>query len=317
MSPEPSNLPEDHSFRLMLRRPLAALVYTIAVIAVVLSVLHAAEFCSSIDTKSAVKNAAASLRKMDTDASLRQTTATSITKPTMLVGIFSTHNEQLRRQYIRETMLNVSDDFLCPLDVYLASNVSECRVIYAFIVGAGAADAPQKNTQATNLTQAVLSSSDDEPDVVRLSIQENMDHGKSPTYFAYGALLDQELRQQSFRHIDYIAKMDSDTLMNIQALDKFMNDSLVAYDAPRYLPTYGGMMLDWMKCGGESHCDVLQGRVYMQGESFSSCTVFHCPTSCLPTLVMFYSNRRILFHESALGTSHYFSSSRPAAICPL
>jgi len=287
------------SCRLMLLRPI---IYVIAIITVVrnLALIPSADFWNRVNGVSFAKNY----------TSLQQRSAAP-TKPTMLLGIFSTRNELSRRQYIRETMLNVSGNFLCPLQVYLERNDTQCQVIYAFIVGDGASDTPQKNTQATNLTQLVLPCTSEEPDVVRLNILESMDGGKSPTYFAFGALLDQELRQQSFHHhIDYIAKMDSDTLMNFPALVKFLNDYLVAFDEPRYLPTYGGMILDWMNCGGpwieDKHCDTLKGRVYMQGES--SCSVdYHM--LCLSCSLYYHLNRWLLFHESTPGKTHHFPQS--------
>ena len=131
---------------------------------------------------------------------------------TMLLGIFSMSKEKEQRHYIRETMLNVNDTRVCPLYVYIDSSstvdatsfdTSRCQVLYAFIVGADTdPEAPTKNTHAQNLTELVFPSDTEEPDVVRLTIKENMNAGKSPTYFKYGALLDQELQQTTTHTTD-------------------------------------------------------------------------------------------------------------------
>ena len=143
----------------------------------------------------------------------------------VLVGIFSADfpNEEPCRQ--RQRGLLQLYPHVCSLDKYLSEHPADCHLVYTFVLG-GNPDAPSTellddssrpwllpNTTADNPRlyngTDILS-----PDVTLLNIQENMNDGKSQTWFSYAATLVEE------HSIDYIAKQDTDTILY---LDKFFD----------------------------------------------------------------------------------------------
>jgi len=127
-----------------------------------------------------------------------------------------------------------------------------------------------------------------EGDLVYLNIKENMNEGKTPTWFQYAADI-------SERHgIDYISKLDSDTYLDIHALISLMDTDLPAKPAtePDNRKRYGGILREYNTCGGFPYCKLLQGRAYMSGQ-------FYFVSS---DLARFVSDGRE--DEQALGVGH-------------
>ena len=135
---------------------------------------------------------------------------------TMLFGIFFTLSEEEseRRQMIRDKYLALSkvDERVCNIQRY-RKNRFGCRLVYAFVVGS-LEEGPtlhHNDSEPLVVEPADLKLYGDivlEEDVAYLNIKENMEYGKSLTWFKYGASIVKELK------IDYIGKIDSDAYLN-------------------------------------------------------------------------------------------------------
>ncbi|KAL7575300.1 hypothetical protein ACA910_001825 [Epithemia clementina (nom. ined.)] len=166
------------------------------------------------------------------------TTKTAPHRPVRVVyGIMShdmNESGKYSRQNIRNTFLsfyssqhhlnlnNVSDakdqeHWICSLNDLLQGKLREpdkCRFAYAFVVGAN----PNGPTILFNYNESyplALSSGPNgarqEDDVVYLNIKENMNDGKTPTWFRYATSVLEERGWQD--DWDYIFKADSDNLL--------------------------------------------------------------------------------------------------------
>lgn len=135
--------------------------------------------------------------------------------PRFLMGIFTTNTSDLeatRRKVIRETYLQsfAKSEFphrICSLQQLLKKEVqqSECQFAYTFVMGANET-AQYTLPMSTPLEQITVPGS--EPDAVYLNIRENMEDGKTETYFHWVELLSKEKL-----YFDYVGKMDTDTLL--------------------------------------------------------------------------------------------------------
>ena len=186
-----------------------------------------------------------------------------------LLGIFTTSTERTRRDDIRETYLKwQGDSIVCTLRAYL-SGVSQknCVIVYAFVLGGN----PSGHTFADNseqlevLPETLLAQGVDmEADVIYLNIKENMNHGKTPTWFKYASSLCRT------KKIDYVGKIDSDTFLHIDSFVTHIHRDL----PPR--PShgsdgrkrYGGLLREYNSCGSETHCKLLEERAYMSGQFY-------------------------------------------------
>ena len=162
-------------------------------------------------------------------------------KTTFLLGIFSTNASEKyinRRTYIRETYLTVSDPRICKLNEYIRQieengpHNTVCQIPYAFIIAAGGNDRPYDHDDDAPLTVKPWKKVNDEDDCVYLNIRESMEDGKSPSYFKFGADVARKY------HIDYITKLDDDTLISPDSLMNFIEDELPP--APYNRRIYGG-----------------------------------------------------------------------------
>ena len=175
-------------------------------------------------------------------------------KPKILWGIFSMNkpSEILRRQCIRETYLSFyktlpgsspSHDYyhrICSLAEYKHwhktndTKYVNCKMIYAFVMGSNkepnaytdlceavqmdplypltiAMDGTEKTFISSQEAAALLAS---ETDIVHLNIMENMNQGKTTSWFRYGvSLLDSGVGSQGGLYFDYIAKADGDKVV--------------------------------------------------------------------------------------------------------
>ena len=161
-------------------------------------------------------------------------------------------------------------------------NRKTCRIVYTFVVGGNAA-APPEWTPSTpsSLSSSSLSSPQTdsnnngmdstngmtldpsnmlkhEHDITYLNIRENMNDGKTPTWFHYAS--------SYIPGVDYIGKADSDTLLNIPALLSFLDRD---GNHPRRDRVYGGHLQEYDACGGAGPiCEKLRGKVYMSGQFY-------------------------------------------------
>ena len=162
-------------------------------------------------------------------------------KTTMLLGIFSTNVEDKyikRRDYIRDTYLNKGDPRICKLSEYIRQlefNMHPiCQVPYTFIIAAGGKHRPYDHDDHEPITISLKESKrvNDEDDCTYLNIRESMEDGKSATYFKFGAELSQKY------NIDYITKLDDDTIPSSTMLMDFIEDELPPFPFNRRI--FGG-----------------------------------------------------------------------------
>ena len=161
-------------------------------------------------------------------------------KTTFLLGIFSASGEKYtkRRSYIRNTYL-ADDPRICKLSEYKrqvveSPNEVKCQVPYTFVVGAGGKNRPTDHDDYQSLTLETdqYGNVDSEGDCTYLNIKENMEDGKSTTYFKFGASL---VRDYS---IDYFGKIDDDSVLAPKLLFQLLEDDLPP--APYNSRIYGG-----------------------------------------------------------------------------
>jgi Galactosyltransferase len=203
---------------------------------------------------------------------------------TFLLGIFCQRNDTQHRQLSRSTMLGKSVlphsvySRICTLQEFLKMTDSVCQIIYTFVVGGGGgggtnASSYEYPSDIMNRPDFQHLVSNDpltkiEPDVLLLNIQENMNHGKTPSWFYYASTIVNQ-------GIDYVAKLDLDTLVSIPQLLSFLQQEL----RPRPTPSdtqapprvYGGILMDFEACGGKywpTRCFPAKGKIYMSGQFY-------------------------------------------------
>ena len=188
---------------------------------------------------------------------------------TFLLGIFTVKEDIKARQRTRDTMLGKDlpssvRERLCSLNVYLEAgvNTDRCQIIYAFVIGANENGPMEYDDGMPWLVEPPVLK--DEPDVIHLNIQENMNRGKTPSWFDYAshALVPQG--------IDYVSKIDLDTLVSIPQLLQFVNEELPQRSEPPPR-VYGGILMDFEACGGKwwpAKCDPVKGKAYMSGQFY-------------------------------------------------
>ena len=199
--------------------------------------------------------------------------------PTFLWGIPSVDNdnERIRRETIRETYLSFYKDSkefpdrVCSLNDILRNKVpfEDCQVAYAFFIGANP-DGPTEllfpNKSYPMLANPPQSSKiRSEDDIVYLNIRENQEDGKMPTWFKFASMITEEKKYP----FDYIAKIDSDTLIFMPAFLEFSETHMI--DTTRLVHA-GYPMFDYFcnpQARNHSHpCPIpLTGELYMSGEA--------------------------------------------------
>lgn len=183
---------------------------------------------------------------------------------TFLLGIFTIQEDNERRDLIRSTMLGpdlpeATRSKMCSLQEYLAFEETRCKcqIIYTFVIGGNSS---AKMAYPANATQLVIHNNtfaEAEPDVTLLNIRENMNAGKTPSWFHYASTLS---------GIDYVGKSDSDTLMSMPQLLDFVNQDLPpSRPDPR---VYGGLLTDFFGCGEKPWCEAIQSKAYMSGQFY-------------------------------------------------
>jgi hypothetical protein len=145
-----------------------------------------------------------------------------------------------------------------------------CRLLYTFVVCGGdesqtTEHLPGDNSPISLTLRVAKNESEVEHDVVSLNIRENMNDGKTPTWFKYAAGLVDKYG------IDYVGKGDSDTLLwfphvlTVMERDLSPRPATASEDNRRI---YAGWMVDKLICGFNVYCNRLQGKVYMSGQFF-------------------------------------------------
>lgn len=191
-------------------------------------------------------------------------TLPSPNKSRMLLGIFTIAAEAEKRTAIRSMWRHMKG--VCTFQGRPVKEVeaagSSCRVIYTFVLGSPGA-ARTSRTGRTDYIAGHIEAGDDE---TYLNIEENMEDGKTPTWFRYAATIADKLKA------DYVGKMDSDTWLKVDSFIEFLDTDLppapVAGIDNR--KRYGGVIIEGVACGVSvnQHCKLLRGRAYMAGQFY-------------------------------------------------
>lgn len=210
----------------------------------------------------------ASLAKPTKNPEAIDTTGNSTSKAgvpfRILLGIFTydkpkgaMQRDLIRRTYLalptvmerhNVTTISLRHSRICSLQDYWQKRIvqpDECQLLYTFVIGGNKnVKAPLEYLAPVKPGQSLtINISDPEPDVVYLSIKENMDLGKTNTWFHYASkMLPPE--------ITVIGKVDTDSLVFPNMVLKEMEKAISTPDTL----VYGG-----------SQIDNDRGHSYMQG----------------------------------------------------
>jgi hypothetical protein len=195
-------------------------------------------------------------------------------RPTFLWGIPTMIHDTTQRQLLRETYLSYYDsqkneeNRICSLtDIQKnRSKVGPCQVVYVFVVGGN----PEGPTElvAPNASFPMImeppSTSTKEDDLLFLNIRENLEDGKSQTWFKCGSMIAYEYG------LDYVAKVDSDTLVFMHNFLEFAKEKVPSKPT---VPVYGGTPFFKTSCDPDEvdthSCPLpLVGPHYMSGELY-------------------------------------------------
>eukprot|EP00744_Colponema_vietnamica_P010288 GILI01014561.1.p1 GENE.GILI01014561.1~~GILI01014561.1.p1 ORF type:complete len:321 (+),score=-0.50 GILI01014561.1:38-1000(+) len=171
---------------------------------------------------------------LDTSTVDTSTSSSSSSFETLpILGIFCTAADVSRRKSIRSTWAN--SPLVCSRpDQYQNS----CRYRLLFVIGESSGDVTAENATSG--------------DIVKIPCPENMNDGKSLTWFNYSIT--------AYPRADWIFKVDSDAYIIIQSLHKVLSV------ASPLFPIYFGFMADNILCGGWDWCP--RGWVYMSGQLY-------------------------------------------------
>ncbi|CAB9501274.1 expressed unknown protein [Seminavis robusta] len=154
----------------------------------------------------------------------------------VLVGIFTADMKNDREYRARHRRLFTlwNDPRVCSLADFQKRSVAKrdsCEVIFTFVVGANPRGPPEWIEQddddngkrmenpillPPSLDSKFTSSDLDKKDVTRLNICENMNEGKSQTWFKYGYLI-----AQDYPEISYVMKLDADSILHLHEFFHF------------------------------------------------------------------------------------------------
>jgi hypothetical protein len=219
-----------------------------------------------------------------------------------LWGIPTVAGDHRRRQLVRETYLSfytqsATPHRICSLVDVLDGNVSlgahegACEITYVFFIG-GNPTGPCELTKPNASYPILIKRSDvtDYPklvggsrgvgvgginrmlplegDVISLNVRENLEDGKSQTWFKYASMV---VKDNPWLQIDYIAKVDSDTLVFTPTFLGFAKRRLPRQ--PHNQRVYGGLPHDKNACNpkvNDTHsCPLeLKGGLYMAGSLY-------------------------------------------------
>lgn len=177
----------------------------------------------------------------------------------MLIGIFSADNifDATHRKWHRNLINNVwKDDRMCTLNNFRRSNDTDfkkrCEIVYTFLTAAS--DDPNAPTQRladtdTDETPIELKGGYKNPkkedinydDVTHLNIKDNMNDGKSETWFYFGAKMAKQF-EHTETPIDYIMKFDSDSMLKLYDYLEFAHTRLPPAPYNKFI--YGGALRD-------------------------------------------------------------------------
>ena len=200
--------------------PLLVLYMAVGVYLVHLQILSAARNCD-IDDSSSITDTPGPIRLPVTRVKPQERHSSRV-----LIGIFSFVDDfsQYRKQY-RE-LFAAASHLTCNLHSYeTSSDNTNCRIVYTFVIGGNnstnitrivGGDTPTLVLDTPNYTSKNFREKSMDEFTV-LNIKENMEDGKSETWLNFA---------KDIPGIDYIMKCDSDTMIKLDELLKFMDSSL-------------------------------------------------------------------------------------------
>jgi len=161
---------------------------------------------------------------------------------TFLLGIFTTAREKdaVQNGLIRQSYLSIGDARICSLEEFIRQaeetpDERVCKVPYTFVIGGGGDHRPTDHGDDEPLTvdSDHHGFADPNGDCTYLNIKENMEYGKSPSWFKYAASIAKEYG------IDYVGKVDNDSVISPHLLFQFIDDDLPITPFNRRI--YGGL----------------------------------------------------------------------------
>mmetsp|Transcript_9662 Transcript_9662/g.20936 ORF Transcript_9662/g.20936 Transcript_9662/m.20936 type:complete len:411 (+) Transcript_9662:226-1458(+) len=163
--------------------------------------------------------------------------------PRTLMGIFSSDNmfDATHRKWHRHLFNDVwKDERVCTLNQFRNSNdvsfKKKCELIITFVTAAtDAPDAPTERLEETDTVDTPIEFLGDikNPlkedinwdDVTHLNIRDNMNDGKSQTWFYFGSKM-AKLFEKTETPIDYVVKFDSDSILKLHDFLEFAHTKL-------------------------------------------------------------------------------------------
>jgi hypothetical protein len=92
--------------------------------------------------------------------------------------------------------------------------MADCQIAYVFVVGGLERGPTQMLTpNEENPMTIPLPNHAVESDLVALHIQENMNDGKTPTYYKHASMIAEHLQNTTGTTFDFVTKMDLDTML--------------------------------------------------------------------------------------------------------
>jgi hypothetical protein len=144
--------------------------------------------------------------------------------PKFLVGIFCTKEDVERRQFVRDSILSFYKDThdrnstrICSLNDLLLLNktdIIDCQIAYVFVAG-GLEKGPTQllmPNETHPITIPAPTAQKQESDLVFLNIKENMNDGKTPTYYKYASMVAESF-ENTPAPFHFVIKMDLDTML--------------------------------------------------------------------------------------------------------
>ena len=172
----------------------------------------------------------------------------------------------MRRSYLSYYKDSATPNRICSLLDLLKGSLpnkgADCQMAYVFVMGSnpnGPTELLEPNaTFPLSISSGnAVSGLEDEVDIVHLNIRENMEDGKSPTWFKYATtVIDDHV------YFDYVGKTDTDTLILPEKfLDGTLGTSCPAF--PDNARLYGGIYR-----GQDSNFPIMIGPCYFAGELY-------------------------------------------------
>mmetsp|Transcript_12216 Transcript_12216/g.18741 ORF Transcript_12216/g.18741 Transcript_12216/m.18741 type:complete len:352 (-) Transcript_12216:42-1097(-) len=216
---------------------------------------------------------------LDEPTSEKQPIVSESKPTTFLLGIFSTPWEAHRRKRIRETMVNANylQSDICSLSEYLKHQTRDegktCLIAYTFVLGGNEKETTYWSSHSSS-RQATVEALQEPPkdpslvvlaknletelDITYLNIRENMNEGKTISWFDYAS---------SETTFDYIGKSDTDSFINIDNLLSIVDERLPPGN--EHINLYGGKQQILESSLGDASS--MQGGFYFLSKDLAKC----------------------------------------------